>query len=93
MCFNYLTLEVRSPIKYMSIDQLPRMQLPEPGTEFQVFVSAVLTPNKFWIQMVNQEATQLDTLNKDLSELYGKMNATQDRLVEGETACVRLKFF
>lgn len=77
----------------MSIDQLPRMQLLEPGTEFQVFVSAVETPNKFWIQMVNQEAIQLDTLNKDLSELYGKMNAAQDRLLEGETRCGRLKFF
>ena len=93
MCIDHLFLEVRSPIKYTSIDQLPRMQLPEPGTEFQVFVSAVVTPNKFWIQMVNQEAIQLDTLNKDLSEHYGKMNATQNRLVEGETACGSLKFF
>ncbi|XP_045476871.1 tudor and KH domain-containing protein homolog isoform X2 [Harmonia axyridis] len=39
-------------------------------TPFQVYVSALVDPSKFWVQIVGPKATELDRLVEDMTEFY-----------------------
>ncbi|KAF5270669.1 hypothetical protein FQA39_LY01407 [Lamprigera yunnana] len=60
-------LEVESP-KVERISPVPRQS----DTQFEVYVSAMIDPSHFWLQMVGPKATQLDQLVEDMTEYYGK---------------------
>ncbi|XP_050549839.1 tudor and KH domain-containing protein homolog isoform X2 [Spodoptera frugiperda] len=42
------------------------------GAPIEVFVSAVSSPSRFWVQFVGPQVTQLDLLVEEMTEYYGK---------------------
>lgn len=62
--------------KYLGIGLL-KMAHFIPTTEraapsIEVYVSAVSSPSRFWVQFVGPQTTQLDELVTDMTEYYGK---------------------
>lgn len=68
-------------MKYLN--DFPVASLPDEKNYFQVFVSALLSPDHFWIQVVSTESVKLDVLTKELTEYYGKLEQTEQRLQQG----------
>lgn len=69
-------------MKYLN--DFPVASLPDEKNYFQVFVSALLSPDHFWIQVVSTESVKLDVLTKELTEYYGKLEQTEQRLQQGK---------
>ncbi|KAI4456085.1 tudor domain containing protein [Holotrichia oblita] len=44
----------------------------QPDSQFDVYVSAMVDPSHFWLQIVGPKATELDQLVEDMTEYYGK---------------------
>lgn len=44
----------------------------QPDAQFEVYVSAMVDPSRFWLQIVGPKATQLDCLVEEMTEYYGK---------------------
>ncbi|KAJ8714904.1 hypothetical protein PYW08_004885 [Mythimna loreyi] len=42
------------------------------GSQIEVYVSAVSSPSRFWVQFVGPQVTQLDSLVEEMTEYYGK---------------------
>ncbi|KAJ8712152.1 hypothetical protein PYW07_004994 [Mythimna separata] len=42
------------------------------GAPIEVYVSAVSSPSRFWVQFVGPQVTQLDSLVEEMTEYYGK---------------------
>ncbi|CAH1639034.1 unnamed protein product [Spodoptera littoralis] len=42
------------------------------GAPIEVYVSAVSSPSRFWVQFVGPQVTQLDLLVEEMTEYYGK---------------------
>ncbi|XP_019875446.2 tudor and KH domain-containing protein homolog [Aethina tumida] len=70
--------EPRGPLKNGTNiqNEAPKKEkLPEsgqPNTQFEVYVSAVVTPSKFWVQIVGPKASELDMLVEEMTEYYNK---------------------
>lgn len=73
--------EPRLPLKHHDNAKSPagspkveRMS-PIPGQSenpFEVYVSAMIDPSRFWVQIVGQKATELDLLVEEMTEYYKK---------------------
>jgi len=65
-----------SPIKTKENEKKSRISeaLSAMGSDgfLQVFVSAVATPNRFWIQVFSPRSVELDHLNDEMSDYYSK---------------------
>ncbi|KAK9737733.1 KH domain [Popillia japonica] len=44
----------------------------QPDSQFDVYVSAMVDPSHFWLQIVGPKATELDQLVEDMTEYYSK---------------------
>ncbi|XP_056643131.1 tudor and KH domain-containing protein homolog [Diorhabda sublineata] len=44
----------------------------QPETPFEIYVSAMVDPSRFWVQIVGPKATELDCLVEEMTEYYGK---------------------
>lgn len=42
------------------------------GAQFEVYISAMVDPSHFWMQIVGPKATELDQLVEEMTEYYGK---------------------
>ncbi|XP_067035394.1 tudor domain-containing 6-like [Acropora muricata] len=51
-------------------------QFPSTGEFFEVFVSAIDTPDHFWVQRITEDSSHLDELTKDLTSLYSSLDST-----------------
>ncbi|XP_030758561.1 tudor and KH domain-containing protein homolog [Sitophilus oryzae] len=61
--------KVETP-KYEKITPVPG----QPDNQFEVYVSAMENPSKFWLQIVGPKATELDCLVEEMTEYYGKLD-------------------
>lgn len=80
-------LPSRSPevLKKIETPKCERMSpIPgQPDNQFEVYVSAMESPSKFWLQIVGPKATELDCLVEEMTEYYGKPeNRSQHTLYE-----------
>ncbi|KAG5879378.1 hypothetical protein JTB14_032084 [Gonioctena quinquepunctata] len=93
-------LPLRSPenVKRMGSPKVERMS-PVPGqpdTPFEVYVSAMVDPSRFWVQIVGPKATELDCLVEEMTEYYGKqenrnMHLLQD-IKKGDLVAATFRF-
>ncbi|RZC39303.1 TUDOR and/or KH 1 domain containing protein [Asbolus verrucosus] len=44
----------------------------QPDAQFEVYVSAMVDPSRFWLQIVGPKATELDVLVEEMTEYYRK---------------------
>ncbi|VEN48438.1 unnamed protein product [Callosobruchus maculatus] len=44
----------------------------QPDAQFEVYVSAMVDPSRFWLQIVGPKATELDCLVEEMTEYYSK---------------------
>ncbi|KAJ8972424.1 hypothetical protein NQ317_012442 [Molorchus minor] len=44
----------------------------QPDSQFEVYVSAMVDPSRFWLQIVGPKATELDCLVEEMTEYYNK---------------------
>nr|XP_023023386.1 tudor and KH domain-containing protein homolog [Leptinotarsa decemlineata] len=68
-------LPPRSPEKVNRVES-PKVErispIPgQPDTPFEVYVSAMVDPSRFWVQIVGPKATELDCLVEEMTEYYG----------------------
>ena len=52
------------------------VQFPSTGDFFEVFVSAIDTPDHFWVQLITEDSSQLDKLTNELTSLYSSLEST-----------------
>ncbi|XP_072395955.1 tudor and KH domain-containing protein homolog [Diabrotica undecimpunctata] len=45
----------------------------QPEAPFEVYISAMVDPSRFWLQIVGPKATELDCLVEEMTEYYGKI--------------------
>lgn len=45
----------------------------QPESPFEIYVSAMVDPSRFWVQIVGPKATELDCLVEEMTEYYGKI--------------------
>ncbi|KAJ8942111.1 hypothetical protein NQ318_000706, partial [Aromia moschata] len=69
-------LPPKSPENVKNIDS-PKVERisPVPGqpdSQFEVYVSAMVDPSRFWLQIVGPKATELDCLVEEMTEYYNK---------------------
>lgn len=61
---------------------------PVPGqseNQFEVYVSAMMDPSHFWVQIVGPKATELDQLVDEMTEYYGKAENRESHQLENIT--------
>lgn len=46
----------------------------QPDSQFEVYVSAMLDPSRFWLQIVGPKATELDQLVEEMTDYYSKQD-------------------
>ncbi|KAH9642158.1 hypothetical protein HF086_006567 [Spodoptera exigua] len=51
------------------------------GAPIEVYVSAVSSPSRFWVQFVGPQVTQLDSLVEEMTEYYGKKENRENHAV------------
>lgn len=78
--FSYLENGKSPP----TIKSISSVSLPDKNEYFQVFVSAIESPNHIWVQLVNQDSVKLTELDRELIETYGKLKENEERLESGE---------
>ncbi|XP_050298651.1 tudor and KH domain-containing protein homolog [Anthonomus grandis grandis] len=85
-------------VKKIESPKCERMS-PIPGqqdSQFEVYVSAMESPSKFWLQIVGPKATQLDCLVDEMTEYYGKpenrSQHTLDDVNEGDLVAAIFKY-
>lgn len=80
------------PLKYLN----PSIFLGQPDAQFEVYVSAMVDPSRFWLQIVGPKATQLDCLVEEMTEYYNKQdNLTLhllDDVKEGDLVAAIFKY-
>ncbi|CAG9863106.1 unnamed protein product [Phyllotreta striolata] len=55
----------------------------QPEKPFEVYISAMVDPSRFWVQIVGPKATELDCLVEEMTEYYNKIeNRTVHELQE-----------
>ncbi|KAF9421307.1 hypothetical protein HW555_002779 [Spodoptera exigua] len=52
------------------------------GAPIEVYVSAVSSPSRFWVQFVGPQVTQLDSLVEEMTEYYGKKENRENHALE-----------
>ncbi|XP_022900396.1 tudor and KH domain-containing protein homolog [Onthophagus taurus] len=82
---------VESP-KVERISPLPG----QPDSQFDVYVSAMIDPSHFWVQLVSPKATELDQLVEDMTEYYSKKDNRDfhilDNLQPGDLVAALFKY-
>lgn len=67
--------QAKSPTPTLEIES-PKVERMSPtlgqDRQFEVYISAMVDPSHFWLQIVGPKATQLDQLVEDMTEYYGK---------------------
>lgn len=60
---------------YTSNERLnvPGSSSPVSDGQLKVYVSAIASPARFWVQMVGPQTTKLDSLVEEMTEYYGKL--------------------
>ncbi|GJQ86927.1 hypothetical protein Trydic_g11796 [Trypoxylus dichotomus] len=54
----------------------------QPDSQFDVYVSAMVDPSHFWLQIVGPKATELDQLVEDMTEYYNKPENREFHVLE-----------
>ncbi|XP_076271261.1 tudor and KH domain-containing protein homolog [Rhynchophorus ferrugineus] len=79
--------EPRAPSRSPEVTKKPECERisPIPGqsdNQFEVYVSAMDNPSKFWLQIVGPKATELDCLVEEMTEYYNKLDNRSQHLLE-----------
>lgn len=53
----------------------------QPDTQFEVYVSAMVNPSHFWLQIVGSKATELDQLVEDMTEYYENLDIRETHIL------------
>ncbi|XP_063915993.1 tudor and KH domain-containing protein homolog isoform X1 [Zophobas morio] len=54
----------------------------QPDAQFEVYVSAMVDPSRFWLQIVGPKAAELDVLVEEMTEYYRKQENRDSHVVE-----------
>lgn len=54
----------------------------QPESPFEVYISAMVDPSRFWVQIVGPKATELDCLVEEMTEYYSKEENRKLHVVE-----------
>lgn len=50
--------------------------------QFEVYVSAMENPSKFWVQIVGPKATELDCLVDEMTDYYNKLENRSQHVLD-----------
>ncbi|KRT79064.1 K Homology domain containing protein [Oryctes borbonicus] len=68
----------------------------QPDSQFDVYVSAMVDPSHFWLQIVGPKATELDQLVDDMTEYYNKPDNREfhvlDKVEVGDLVAALFKY-
>lgn len=54
------------------VSKAEKLNATSAGGQMEVYVSAIASPSKFWLQMVGPQSTELDTLIESMTEYYSQ---------------------
>ncbi|CAH1972681.1 unnamed protein product [Acanthoscelides obtectus] len=54
----------------------------QPDAQFEVYVSAMVDPSRFWLQIVGPKATELDCLVEEMTEYYSKLENCSSHILD-----------
>ncbi|CAH1376311.1 unnamed protein product [Tenebrio molitor] len=54
----------------------------QPDAQFEVYVSAMVDPSRFWLQIVGPKATELDVLVEEMTEYYRKQENRDSHVLD-----------
>ncbi|XP_018576864.1 tudor and KH domain-containing protein homolog isoform X2 [Anoplophora glabripennis] len=54
----------------------------QPDAQFEVYVSAMVDPSRFWLQIVGPKATELDCLVEEMTDYYNKQENRKLHILE-----------
>ncbi|EFA09059.1 tudor and KH domain-containing protein homolog [Tribolium castaneum] len=57
----------------------------QPDAQFEVYVSAMVDPSRFWLQIVGPKATELDVLVEEMTEYYRKQENRESHILNKVT--------
>ncbi|KAF2883345.1 hypothetical protein ILUMI_22847 [Ignelater luminosus] len=63
----------KPPIESPKVEKIFSMP-GQPDSQFEVYVSAMLDPSRFWLQIVGPKATELDQLVEEMTDYYSKQD-------------------
>lgn len=75
------SLSAKPSVPQCSVERLSPTVGTNPESQFEVYVSAMVDPSRFWLQIVGPKATKLDQLVEEMTDYYSKVENRNEHIL------------